>query len=93
MGTAVFVDNCSWNFFHNQVEEHISNLSAWLVGREQRINYNQLVLNPVSNKYTKYGSADLYLKSINEEGEPITRLWDVKPASYLINPKKSLGEQ
>lgn len=77
-------DGFWWNSFHNQVQKHIVDISNRTIERELYITYGK----ENGNLEGKHGSADLY-KQTDEK----TYLWEVKPYSYSVDPKKSLGEE
>ena len=72
-------DGCAPNFFHNAVQNYLSDvMNGYGYGKEKRINYNQLVENPVTKIKSSYGSADVY-KEIDAD---TFYVWEVKPYSY-----------
>lgn len=90
---ACVVEENPWNFFHNRVQDHIKySTQANFNKKELEIVFNNEVENPVTKKKSTTGRADLSLKTI-VNGEKVTYLWEVKPASYSIDPKKSMGEK
>lgn len=78
-----------WNFFHNRVQSHIRYNKAFDES-ELEIVFNNEVENPVTKKKSTTGKADLSLETI-VNGKKVTYLWEVKPASYSIDPKMTLG--
>ena len=82
--TAIFVDNLAWNAFHNQVQKAIKEKyenTSKIVGTELSIIYGE---NNEESLRGKKGRADIYV----EDGA-YTYLWEIKPYSYSIEPKKS----
>lgn len=95
--TAINVDGCRPNFFHNEVQNHIVKLNEGME-KELPINFKELTLNPVTGKYSMTGKADLYMRYINlDTGDEIVYIWEVKPASYIwddgVDNRKTKGEQ
>ena len=91
--TATKVDGCAYNFFHNEVQRYLTNtLFKNTLKKELRIDYNQPVKNPVTNKYTLYGCADIYMQVVDPTiNKTTTYIWEVKPASYLTWERRKLG--
>lgn len=96
--TAVNIDGCAYNFFHNKILDYLTEtLHPGVLSKELYIDYKQPVINPVTHKSTNYGRADLYMRVLSEENdnedddEYITYLWEVKPASYLTWERRKLG--
>lgn len=88
---ACIIDNIPWNYFHNSVQGYIRDNKSFK-DSELQIVFKEEVENPVTKKKSTTGKADLSLKTIVGNKE-VTYLWEVKPASYSIDPKKSLGEK
>lgn len=82
--TAIFVDKLAWNAFHNQVQRAIYDKyrnTAIEVGTELEITYGK---DNDKDLIGKKGRVDIYM-----EGKNSILLWEVKPYSYSIEPKKS----
>lgn len=82
-GKAIFYDMLPWNFFHNRVQADIVAHNIGKVTKEKKIPY----YNEKGELTGKYGKADLCMET-NEK----TYLWEVKPYSYSVNPKKEAGK-
>lgn len=80
---AIFYDMLPWNFFHNRVQADIVAHNIGKVTKEKKISY----YNKQGELTGKYGKADLCMET-NEK----TYLWEIKPYSYSVNPKKEAGE-
>lgn len=52
-------DGCAANFFHNAVQKYLVDCQTGFI-KEKRVEYNQLVENPVTKEKTSYGSIDVY---------------------------------
>ncbi|MDE6210209.1 MAG: hypothetical protein K2M73_11135 [Lachnospiraceae bacterium] len=81
---AIKIDHLSWNAFHNRVQEAIceeyENKSEE-VGRELEIIYGK---NNKESLRGKKGRADIYMKA-----RDAIYLWEIKPYSYSVEPKKT----
>ncbi len=83
-------DGCSNDFFHNAVQDYLaSKVHGYGFKKEKKINYNQIVINPVTEKETTYGKADIY-KQIDSS---TYHVWEVKPVSYNNATRKLLAIQ
>ena len=80
---AIEIDHLSWNAFHNRVQEAICEKYK-NVGRELIITYGE---NNKESLRGKKGRADIYM--IDKD---VTYLWEIKPYSYSVEPKKSNEE-
>lgn len=90
---ACIIDNIPWNYFHNSVQGHIKNSpQSNFNKKELQIEFKNEVENPVTKKKSTTGKADLSLKTMVGD-KVVTYLWEVKPASYSVDPKKPLGEK
>lgn len=69
-----------WNYFHNAVQRDIRNNNDNIGDRELPVEYK------TADGKIHRGRADIYL-----EKDEKTYIWEVKPASYRDEPKKSLG--
>lgn len=75
-------DYFKWNEFHNAVQNHIvKEYQKNGMSKELYVQYNN------GKKKGRIGKADLYLIEGN-----VAYLWEVKPASYSVDPKKTNGE-
>ena len=81
-------DGCDNGYFHEAVQNYlIDKKNGYGFKKELKIEYNQIVINPVSKKPTTYGKADIY----KEGGSSTYILWEVKPVSYNNAEKKKLA--
>lgn len=84
--TAIYKDHLVWNRFHTEVQKDI--FSRYMSSKEIKLEYGIEFVNASGKKTGKKGRADIAIK---EDGS--TYLWEVKPYSYSVNPKKLLGEE
>ena len=85
-----FSDGCDNGYFHNAVQNYLIDVKkGYGFKKELKIEYNQIVINPVSNKPTTYGKADIY----KEVGDDTYYVWEVKPVSYNNSVKRLLAIQ
>jgi len=88
--SQAIADGCSYSFFHNAVQDYLVNpVHGYGFKKEKIINYNQIVVNPVTEKDTTYGKADIY-KQIDFS---TYHIWEVKPVSYNNAARKLLAIQ
>ena len=74
-------DGLAWNYFHNEVQKEIARNYGLEI--EKKMYYKD-----ENGELTgKYGKADLYI----QDGD-VSYIWEVKPYSYLNDPKKKRGE-
>jgi len=84
-GTAIFVDGLRWYYFHNEVQ------------KEARVKYRDLKRKELSLNLLngKTGRADLWRLVLEEDENgverEITYIWEVKPASFSVDPKLTRG--
>ena len=78
--TAIFVDGFYWNSFHNAVQKHIRDNNPGVDKRELWVTFFE------NSKKVGYGKGDLSFY----DGK-YTYIWEVKPYSYSVEPKRSLG--
>ena len=90
-------DGCAANFFHNAVQDYLTDKeNGYGYQQELTIKYNQIVINPVTEKETHYGSADIYKEISKKEKKEKNivgdyYLWEVKPYSYTNTERKELA--
>ena len=77
-GTAIFGDGLPWNFFHNQVQQHIREKC-----KDKGFRKKELTIKRLSGKM---GRADLYVIKNKKN-----YLWEVKPSSYKHDPNHQSG--
>lgn len=83
-----FSDGCDNGYFHNAVQNYLIDVKkGYGFKKELKIEYNQIVINPISQKPTTYGKADIY----KEGGDNTYYLWEVKPFSYNNATKRELA--
>lgn len=91
---ACITGNHAWNYFHNQVENHIVEQNHE-IKKELPIDFIDEKAFEKDGKriYTgKHGRADLYMKIKNPDAEEyLTYIWEIKPASYSYEPNKTKG--
>ncbi len=88
--SQAIADGCNYSFFHNAVQDYLVNpVHGYGFKKEKIINYNQIVVNPVTEKDTTYGKADIY-KQIDFS---TYHIWEVKPVSYNNAARKLLAIQ
>lgn len=89
---AHYKDGLPWNYFHNAVQDHIADeLYPGIINKERKIPFNKRVQNPVTERYTDYGKADLWMNTVDDKKKNAIAVWEIKPASYLIEPTKTKG--
>lgn len=96
--TAIHKDYLPWNFFHNIVQNEIVKKYK-LIGmdKELTIKYKYTKEDEksglgIEGKATgKHGRADLYYKKL-VDNVLTTYIWEVKPISYVRDPRKTKGE-
>ncbi len=81
-----------FSYFHNSTQYYIRSTNNNFDKTERQIHYKEEVENPVTKTKSTIGKADLSLRTTVGDKE-ITYLWEVKPASYKVDPQKSLGEK
>ncbi|MDR0918433.1 MAG: hypothetical protein LBM93_04195, partial [Oscillospiraceae bacterium] len=83
-GISRYVDNLSWGFFHYEVQKHIIKKYDPKIKKEQEIIFSK----------NKKGRADLAEEITDPKSSNygLTYLWEVKPYSYSVDPKKTKGE-
>ncbi|MCM1468014.1 MAG: hypothetical protein NC086_07695 [Alistipes sp.] len=81
--TAIYHDGLAWNFFHNKVQADVVAHNIGKIQKEKKIPY----YNEQWEATGKYGKADLYMEILDD-----VYIWEVKPYSYSVDPKKSAGE-
>ena len=83
---AIYEDGLAWNTFHNAVQADIRMKNKGKVGREKLIT----LYNEKKEPTGKSGRADIvYHDELNSTEYYV---YEVKPYSYSVNPKKELGE-
>jgi hypothetical protein len=104
---AVSLDGADWWLFHNQVQKDIRDRyrSSGIRQSELTVKYKYEKDGPLDKngvpKYKKgdltggFGRADLawQITDVVSPNFGMTYLWEIKPSSYLIDPKKTKGEQ
>lgn len=87
--TAIYVDRLAWNRFHIEVQKDIVAKYKLKAGTSATIKseYSIEFVDKNGEKTGKTGRADISIKKDDE-----TYLWEVKPYSYSVDPKKSSGE-
>ena len=83
--TAIYKDHLAWNRFHIEVQKDI--FSRYMSSKEIYLEYSIKFVDDNGGKTGKTGRSDI---AINKKGK--TYLWEVKPYSYSVDPKKSSGE-
>ena len=83
--TAIYKDHLAWNRFHIEVQKDI--FSRYMSSKEIYLEYSIKFVDDNGEKTGKTGRADIAITE--DEG---TYLWEVKPYSYSVDPKKSSGE-
>lgn len=81
--TAVFIDHFYWNSFHNAVQADIKTKNSKIGEKELSIKYTK----DNGMLEGKSGRADLWMQE-----DKYTYIWEVKPYSYSVEPKKSLAK-
>lgn len=89
---AIFQDHLAWNYFHNQVEQYIRDNNSEMGKGELPIIYKDAKTGLPTGKT---GRADLYKKVVSplDPNTELTYIWEIKPASYSVETKKTTGEK
>lgn len=84
---AINEDGFAWNAFHIAVQNDIRGKHVFVGRSELPIDFR----NENGDLTGKKGKADLYRRENEDDPESTTYLWEVKPASYSIEPKLTKG--